>query len=89
VQEICKMRSKLKGLEHFSVGEACYVLGLAFIQANKKMLALKHLQKANDIVNKCQNILVDPELHEKIARAIEYLLEPSSPKSPQHSTTSS
>lgn len=83
------MRSELKGLEHISVGEACYVLGLVFIQANKKMLALEHLQKANDIVNKCQNILVDPELHEKIARAIECLLEPSSPKSSQHSTTSS
>ena len=64
-----------------SVGEACYVLGLAFIQANKKMLALEHLQKANDIVNKCQNILADPELREKIGRAIECLLEPSSPKS--------
>ncbi|KAG0573793.1 hypothetical protein KC19_VG209300 [Ceratodon purpureus] len=85
LQEICKFRSDELGRDDVAVGEACYVTGLGFCYANKKMLALEHLQRASEIMQQPNSL----ELKDFIDKAIEILLQPppqpvlnSSPASP-------
>jgi hypothetical protein len=75
LQEICKFRSDKLGRDHLLVGEACYVTGLAFDYANKKMLALEHLQRAQKIMQQPNSM----DLKDFITKAIEVLLEPPKP----------
>ena len=72
LQEICTFRSDKLGKDHLAVGEACYVTGLAFNYANKKMLALEHLQRAYEIMQQ-PNMM---DLKDFIVKATEVLLQP-------------
>lgn len=53
------------------VGEACFVLGLAFMHCQKRILALEHLQNADSIFKEVKTT----DMHDLVSNAVNLVME--------------